>query len=196
MKKTILTLIAFAFVLSSCESKEEKTDEKKKTTVEISTDGFLDFNNEIVSNVDAAQLILASLAELDDKNVPASEMEIAADAAKNDAKAILNNIQALAPLGKGGPEYHTAAIAFMNEVINLSQVYRDFAVTLSITEGEWNELQVQEWLNLAEPVFLDYQDSFKYLGTMQGNYAAYQNIEINPMAPEEEEEIISEEVVI
>lgn len=194
MKKSFLIFGIVTATLVSCETKEGEKGESKEPvkTVEISKDSYLDFNDAIVLEIEKAQDILNVLKVKDSLDIPEAEMIQAAAEAKEKTKALKSNLQAIVPAGKGSEEYIEAAIDLIETTINLTQVYSDFAYSLGITEMEWNEEQITEWQNMAEPQFLDYLDAFKHLGLMQKNYAAFQNLEIEPLY--EEEEIIEEEI--
>lgn len=198
MKKSILvfSLLATAFV--SCETKEEQKEESTKTvkTVKIDKGSFLDFNDAIIVEVNKLQDILNVLKDKDDQNISEEEMILAAAEAKEKAKEIKSTLQTITPSGKGSEDYLAAAINLAEATANVAQVYDDFAGTLSIIEEEWDEQQVMEWMNMAEPPFMDYQDAFKHVGLMQENYSAFQNIEIESIIEEEvTEEEISEEII-
>jgi len=191
MKNLFLPLILICSILTSCETKEELKEESKKT-VTVSTDIYLDVNDAIIERVEKAQIILAQLDELDAKNVLENEMSLAAESAKKEVAVLTEELKEIVPVGKGGTEYLYAAVDFLSSASEVIQVYSDFAPSLSIIEDDWSELQVQEWFNLAEPVFLDYKQSFDELIIQQSNYAALQNIEIESLESEitsEEEEI-------
>lgn len=199
MKKSILIFgfIATAFV--SCETKEDvkKGDEKPVKTVEINTDSYLDFNDAVIVEVNKLQDILNVLKDKDAQDISEEEMILAAADAKEQVKGVKSTLQAMVPVGKGSEEYLAAAIALAEATINVTQVYNDFAASLSIIEEEWNEQQVKEWMNIAEPPFMEYLDAFEYLGLMQQNYSAFQNIEIESIIEEEEttEEETPEEII-
>ncbi len=173
----------FSLALIACETKENKEESKNEPvkTVEISKDSYLDFNDAIVVEITEAQAILNTLKDLDDKNVSEEEMILAASDAKEKAKSVKENLKNIIPSGKGSEDYLVAAIGVVEATINVTQVYNDFAGTLSIPEDEWTESQIMEWMNMAEPPFMEYQDAFTHLGLMQGNYAAYQNLEIESL---------------
>lgn len=199
MKKSLLAFGMLTITLVACETKENKEEVKDETvkTVEISKDSFLDFNDAIVVEISKVQAILNTLKELDDQDVTEEEMILAASDAKEKAKKVKTNLQNIPPSGKGSEEYLAAAISVVEATINVTQVYSDFAGSLSIPEDDWSESQIMEWMNMAEPPFMDYQDAFTHLGLMQGNYAAFQNLEIESMVEEDSaEEVTSEEVTI
>jgi hypothetical protein len=191
MKYSILSLISLVFILSSCEQKEEKKQETKKTVI-VSTDIYLDVNDAIIEKVEKAQLILDHLDKLDADNVSEEEMIKATNAATEEIAVITEEMKEIIPVGKGGEEFFTAATEFLYGVSAVIQVYNEFAPALSIIEDDWTELQVQEWFNLAEPVFLDYKHFYKQLVTAQSNYAALQNIEIQPL----ETDSVSEDIQV
>jgi hypothetical protein len=199
MKKTILAFGILATTLVACETKENADDTKDKTvkTVEISKDSYLDFNDAIVMEISNVQAILTTLKELDAQDISEEEMVLAAAAAKEQAKVVKTNLQNIPPTGKGSEAYLAAAIDVVEATINVTQVYHDFASTLSIIEDEWSEQQIMEWMNMAEPPFMDYQDAFTLLGLMQQNYAAFQNLEIESLVEEvpEEDEVMEEPVL-
>ena len=191
MKYSILSLISLVFILSSCEQKEEEKQETKKTVI-VSTDIYLDVNDAIIEKVEKAQLILDYLDKLDADNVSEEEMITAANAAAEEIAVITNEMKEIIPVGKGGEEFFTAAAEFIYGVQAVIQVYNEFAPALSIIEDDWTELQFQEWFNLAEPLFLDYKQFYKQLVTAQSNYAALQNIEIQPL----ETDSVSEDIQV
>ncbi len=201
MKRSILTIFTISALLVSCETTEKKDDNKgSEKTVEISKDAYLDFNDDVVMQVGIAQDELNKLNDLDAQDVPEESMILAALDAKSKLENILIEVQKLQPVGEGSAEYYEAAVGYLKTTISVAQVYHDFAASLSITEDLWDEQQIMEWMNMAEPEFMDYKDAFEYLGLMQSNFAAYQNIEITPLIEEAEieevEEITLEEPIL
>lgn len=197
MKKSFLLFGLIATTLVSCETKEEAKDDKDNTvkTVEISKDSYLDFNDAIIVEIGKAQDILNVLKDKDAQDISEEEMKLASNDAKEKAKELKTNLNSIAPAGKGSEEYLAAAIALVESTINLTEVYNDFAASLSVTEMQWNEAQVTDWQNMAEPAFMEYLDAFKHLGIMQQNYAAFQDLKIEPLV-EEEKDTIDEPITI
>lgn len=182
MKKIIASLLVLALV-TSCDPKNEHESEENHDNKDVTTDAndpVIGFNDYIVAQVDQSEIILATLMDLDAMDISAQDMITKAEEAKVTLDESIKSVEKLQPVGDGANDFLLATVEHLNNVKLVANVYVDFAEDLAIPDSLWNEEMGSRWLNLAEPLFADYNDSYEQLEMAQGSYAALNNIDIIP----------------
>lgn len=184
MKKSLLLLFVgcgLAFTSCSEAAPEENNESTANNTAEVEKDNQINqFNNEIVSNIDESEIHLAKLKELDAMDIPAEEMISSAEAIVSDLDTKIAALQNLQPAGNGGEEFVSAAIGHLINVKAVATVYIDFAADLAIPDSLWTEEIGAMWMNLAEPQFGNYEDSYEQLEMSQANFGSLNDKDLVP----------------
>ncbi|MCB9188804.1 MAG: hypothetical protein H6599_05935 [Flavobacteriales bacterium] len=186
MKKNLLLLFAgLSLAFTSCgdsapESNLEETQHDADQIADGQADGVVEFNDGIVAHVDMGELQMAKLMDLDDQDVPAAEMLAAANEAMADVEQRIKTLEALSPTGIGGDDFLSSAIDHLKNVKAVAEVYAEFSNDLETPDSLWTEDMGAMWMNLAEPIFADYEDSYTQLEISQGTYGSLNNMDIIP----------------
>lgn len=187
MKKNLLLLFAgITLVFSACESstpEEEALNDAKHDAEQIEdgqADGVIEFNDGIVAHIDMGELQLAKLMDLDEADVSVDEMNAAVQEAKIDIADRIYALENLTPTGVGGADFLSAAIDHLDKVSLVVHVYGNFAAELETPDSLWTEEMGTAWMNMAEPSFADYEDSYELLEIEQSNYGSLNNMDIIP----------------
>lgn len=175
----------------SHETSKENTNEINDTT-EVILDEIVQFNNSLVNHTDMAVVQIAHLMELDEQNVSADEMKKAAEEVKKDITSRIQNLKHLPINGAGGQEFVSTAIDHLTIVNRLADIYIKFADNLAIPDDSWDEEMVNSWVNEAEPIFLEYEDSYILLDIAQGNFSSLNDKDLVPAFDKSLEELQEE----
>lgn len=174
------TLIFFA----SCESHEPETaleeNEQQIEAIEDGADNIIEFNDGIVAHIDMGEVQLAKLMDLDAMDASPEEIISSSMEANGDIASRISVLAELKPFGYGGEEFLDAAIQHLTNVLEITNVYSDFASELAIPDEEWTDEMIEKWENLAEPVFSKYEDSYTQLEFAQEEYGALNEMDIIP----------------
>ncbi len=186
MKKNFIFLFTgLALVLTSCgeESSTPNLDETENDAAKIDdgqADDVVEFNDGIVAHIDMGEVQMAKLMDLDDQDVSAAEMLAAAEETIGDVEQRIGKLEKLNPTGPGAEDFLSAAIDHLKNVREVAQVYADFSEDLEIPDSLWTEDMGAMWMNLAEPIFADYEDSYEQLELTQSSFANMNNMDIIP----------------
>jgi hypothetical protein len=186
MKKNILLLfagLALAFTACQEETPESHLEETEHDAAQIEdgeADGVIEFNDGIVALIDLGELQMAKLMDLDAMDVTAEEMANGAAEAQAEVNASILTLENLKPVGPGGEEFLSAAVNHLNNVKMVAGIYADFAEDLEVPDSLWTEDMGTMWMNLAEPAFADYEDSYEQLEMEQANYGSLNQMDIIP----------------
>lgn len=185
MKKSrFLLIIATGVLLASCgDEPQGGLEENQHDAAQIEdgeADNVIEFNDGIVAHVDMGEVQMAKLMDLDAQDVSAEEMSAAANQAMDDVESRIQTLENLNPVGAGGDDFLASAINHLKNVKAVAGVYADFAADLEIPDSLWTEDMGTMWMNLAEPAFADYEDSYEQLEMAQGNYGSLNNMDIIP----------------
>lgn len=186
MKKNILFLFTgLALFFTSCgdsepESNLDNTKHDAEQVDDGEADGVIEFNDGIVAHIDMGEVQMAKLMDLDAQDVSADEMIAAANEAMADIDTRITTLENLTPIGVGGDDFLNSALSHLHNVKAVVGVYIDFANDLEIPDSLWTEEMGTMWMNLAEPAFADYEDSYAQLEVDQGNYGSMNDMDIIP----------------
>ncbi|CAG5086590.1 hypothetical protein [Parvicella tangerina] len=200
MKNKLLLLLSTTTLLLACENKPNEEVEHSEDVADTNTqensskieDDIVLFNNSVVAHTDMAEVQIAQLMELDEQDVNAEEMIAAAEKVKLDIQDRVNDLTHLKAVGNGSEDFLKAAIDHLSTVERLTDIYIDFADNLSVPDSLWNEEMGKLWLNLAEPVFLEYEDSYELLEIAQGNFSSLNDKDLVPSFDKTLEELQEE----
>lgn len=179
MKKIIYTFLGLTILFSSCNEETENHDEVTPTETE-SEDDVISFNDYIVSQVDQSELLLAKMMDLDEMDIPANEMITNAEEAMIQLDESIQSLEGTKVVGNGGDDFLSAAINHINNVKLVVNIYIDFAEDLSIPDSLWTEEMGSKWVDLAEPIYEEYEISYENLEMTQESFGALNDMDIIP----------------